>query len=431
MKGALLVTFEQNYGVTPTPPTAIRLPFNKNTLTSKQNLITSNTITGRRDPTAPGLGQIDVSGNVEFPLDVRNIGYWLTMSFGAPVTSDGSSSGTLTGGSGVVAVIGTWQAVTNGGFSVTIDGGTAKSIGPIDFSAAASMNDVAAKIQGALRAVFAGATVSWDAVNSRFILASGSKGNSSSVSLLTPPTTGTDISGNNFMKCTSGTITPGKVLCRHVWKVQDNMPSFTAEKGFGDISKYAVYTGCKISKFTLSAAVGNNELTANADIMGANEVLNDASLSVSPTIQQQLRFNTFQAAVVENGMAMASCRKMDLNIDFGLDGDTYGLNGQGTRTDISEGIIQPTGSIEAMFKDTTLLDKAIRGTETSLKLAFANGPYSLEFLLPELIFERATPTIDGPKGILLTLNYHSYYADSDVNSAIQVTLVNDITSYAF
>jgi len=164
--------------------------------------------------------------------------------------------------------------------------------------------------------------------------------------------------------------------------------------------------------------------------MGADEVLANATMDSTPVEHPALRFNNFNAEVVEAGTVLGTCRKMSVDIDFGLDGDTYCLNGKGTRTDITEGIIKPTGSIEALFKDTTLLDKAINGTESSLKLTFKRGDYLLEFLMPELIFERNTPTIDGPKGVLLTMNYKSYYSDSVENSAVQVTLINDVASYA-
>lgn len=434
MKGALLLAFESEYGVTPASPQAIRLPFNKNTLTSKQNLIESNTITGRRDPTAPGLGQIDVSGNIEFPLDARNTGHWLTLSFGAPVTTSQSTAGTLQGASGVSAVIATWTAITAGAFKISIDGSSKTTIGPIDFSAGiTTMNDVAGKIQTAIRSAaatigFTGATVTWDAVNSAFRITSGSAGASSSISLLEAPTSGTDIS--TTMKCNTGTATVGLGLFKHVFKVQDDMPSASIEKGFSDLSTYAVYPGCKISKLSISAQVGNNELTATADMMGADEILNNTSLDASPTQEQPLRFNNFNATVVENGTVLGSARKMSLDLDFGLDGDTYCLNGKGTRTDITEGIIKPTGSVETLFKDMTLLEKAINGIETSLKMTFATGLYSLEILLPQLIFERQTPTIDGPKGVLLSMNYKSYYSDSVENSAVQITLINDVASYA-
>jgi len=236
MKGLLLLAFESEYGVTPGTPNAVRLPFNKNTLTSKQSLIESNTITGRRDPTEPGMGQIDTSGNIEFPLDVRNTGHYLALSFGAPTTTSQSTAGTLQGTSGVSTTIATWTAITDGGFKISIDGGTATAVGPIDFSTGVTtMANVATKIQTAIRAAgasagFTGATVEWDATNTRFKITSGSTGASSAVSLLTAPTSGTNIS--TTMKCESGTVTAGASLYKHVFKVQDDMPSATIEKGF-------------------------------------------------------------------------------------------------------------------------------------------------------------------------------------------------------
>lgn len=310
MKGALQLAFESTYGVTPAAPVAYRIPFNSNTLTAKQSMIGSNTITGRRDPVEPGLGQIDVSGSVKLPLDTRNVGVLLTLMFGPPETA-----------------------------SV-------------------------------------------------------------------------------------------EALYTHEWKVKDDMPSVSIEKGFGDLGKYAIYPGCKASKFALAAEVGNNETTYSVDIMGANEVLRSVSLDADPTQLELLRFNNFQATVVEGENVLAACRKMDLAIDFGLDGDTFCLDGQGTRSDIGEGIISPTGTIEALFKDTALLDKAIAGTSTSLKLIFNRGAHALQFHLPELLFERATPTIDGPKGLLLSLAFRSFYSNSSANSSVRVVLKNDVASYA-
>ena len=55
-KGIKTITnlaFESTYGVQ-SSGTIYRFPFNKNALTSKQSLIDSNTITGRRDIAAPG-----------------------------------------------------------------------------------------------------------------------------------------------------------------------------------------------------------------------------------------------------------------------------------------------------------------------------------------------------------------------------------------
>lgn len=49
MKSITNLAFETTYGQAPTGGTWYRQPINKNALTGKQNLITTNTITGRRD----------------------------------------------------------------------------------------------------------------------------------------------------------------------------------------------------------------------------------------------------------------------------------------------------------------------------------------------------------------------------------------------
>jgi hypothetical protein len=73
-----------------------------------------------------------------------------------------------------------WQAITNGSMSLTLAGDTA-SLTALNFSAAASLTAVAGVIQTAIRAakalpLWAGATVTFDSTNQRFILTGGTTG---------------------------------------------------------------------------------------------------------------------------------------------------------------------------------------------------------------------------------------------------------------
>ncbi len=434
-KSILLMAVESSYATRPETPTVYKLPFNKNSLGGKQGLIESNTITGTRNPTEPGRGQIDPGGAIEAPLDVRNSGLWLLKMFGAPTTTNVSTAGTLTGATGVTTTIGTWTAVSDGAFKVAIDGGAATAVGPIDFSTGVTtMANVASKIQAAVRAVATGGftlvTVAWDETNTRFVITSGTTGASSAVSNLTAPASGTNISGTGFMKCTAGTLAAGKTLYQHVFKVGDDMPSATFEKGFTDIGKYFRTPGSKIGKWSMSLAVGNNELVQNFDVMASTETIETSALSATPTELALAKFNNFQGTVSEGGSANTDIRKFDLNVDFGLDGDTFALNGLASRTDITEGLVQVTGSIETMFKDTALLEKAANGTASSLRASVTSGDHSLAIDIPEVIFERTSPGVDGPKGMLATLAYRGYYKDNADATAIKVTLINDVTEYA-
>ncbi len=84
----------------------------------------------------------------------------------------------------------TWNAITSGGFSITIDAGAAQHLSALSFAAVTNMNGVASVINAAL----SGALVSWNSVYSRFEVKSNTTGATSAVSFASLPSTGADIS---------------------------------------------------------------------------------------------------------------------------------------------------------------------------------------------------------------------------------------------
>lgn len=224
-------------------------------------------------------------------------------------------------------------------------------------------------------------------------------------------------------------VTTGAGPYVHTFKIPTAQPSMTIEQGFTDVAQYFLYNGCKISKMGFSFG-GDGELTASIDIMGAKETLSTSPFDATVDTMVFDRFANFQAAILEGGSAIANCTEASIDIDFGLDGDTYCIGGAGFRSEIAEGIVSVSGSIKAMFQNATLLAKAIARTESSLKITLTNGAHVLEFLIPELLYERATPGIEGPAGVFVTLPFKGYYQNDAVASAIQVKLTNDVASYA-
>lgn len=125
------------------------------------------------------------------PAGSFNLGRWAHAAsagqlFGAPLSA-------------AQQLIATWQAVNAGAFDITVDGGVAQSISGLDFSAAGNLNAVAA----AIGAKLTGATIVWDALNSRFVVTSDTTGATSTVSFASAPGAGTDISGMLGMRVTS------------------------------------------------------------------------------------------------------------------------------------------------------------------------------------------------------------------------------------
>lgn len=82
---------EATLGVTPSSPEVKTLPFNSCTVSAEQNMTSPQTLTGRRDPVEPILGNVNVGGEIVVPLDVNAIGYILAMAFGNPTTTTEST----------------------------------------------------------------------------------------------------------------------------------------------------------------------------------------------------------------------------------------------------------------------------------------------------------------------------------------------------
>ena len=129
-------------------------------------------------------------------------------------------------------------------------------------------------------------------------------------------------------------------------------------------------------------------------------------------------------------MQLAIVTEASLTADFGLDGNTYTIGGNGCRTDLPEGILQVSGSIKAFFGDTVLLNKAVNNTKSSLKFKFTSGTHSLQFFMEEVIFQQTSPGIESEKGIYINLPFKAFYDSGTGGSAIVATLVNGYASYA-
>ena len=223
---------------------------------------------------------------------------------------------------------------------------------------------------------------------------------------------------------TSGSADP----YMHVFKTGDTQPSLVLEQGFTDIRVYELFNGCKVNKFSLTLG-GDAELTASIDLMGAMETIRSASFAGSPANISLAKYNNFQASIKESGANIATVSNVSLNMEFGLAGDSYAIGGNGCRTGIPEGLLKITGNLKAFFEDQSLLNKAMQGTESSLSLKLTNMQHSLELLLPEIVFERNSPGIEGAKGILIDLPFRAYCNNNPENTAIMVTLVNSQAAY--
>jgi hypothetical protein len=111
----------------------------------------------------------------------------------------------LTGGNSAESAFNNWLAVLDGSFAITING-TLRNVTGINFTGVTSMEDVATKIQTAIRALTTSTeTVVWS--TDHFVISSILTTSSSAITVTSAAGAGTDISGagaSNWMDCNVG-----------------------------------------------------------------------------------------------------------------------------------------------------------------------------------------------------------------------------------
>ena len=218
----------------------------------------------------------------------------------------------------------------------------------------------------------------------------------------------------------------------HTYKLADEQPSLTIVKGWPKRNIYFFARGIKYSKLPIKGG-GSGEITASMDTMGAGEDPETSAYSASLVIYPERKFLQRHLTLTIGGAASTHrVTEIELDVDSALDGDTYTINDAATtgeRGDINEGTYKLTGSLKALFKDSAFSDLALAGSTSSLSMLFNSAGYQLQFDLAELRFERTTPPIDGPKGVVESYSIAAFYDTASSGSAIVVRLRNEISNW--
>lgn len=222
--------------------------------------------------------------------------------------------------------------------------------------------------------------------------------------------------------------TPKAGYSTHTFKLGDTQPSFTLEKCFPGIKTYVRQLGCKASKLSLSVG-GDGELTATISVMGAKESIETSSMSPKAVEAVFTRTQNFQAKIKIGGSIKGKITSFSMDIDMGLDGDSFSIGTNGYREAICEGLANISGTLEAFFENGEYLTMAENSTETSAEVIFTQGDLSLSIKFPEIKFARTSPGIDGPGGIKQSLTYNAFYQDNADKSAVVVAVVNKVAAY--
>ncbi len=208
----------------------------------------------------------------------------------------------------------------------------------------------------------------------------------------------------------------------NVLKAGTTRRSYTVERHHQDIGKYLRSTGCQFNTMSLSVAP-NSMVTGSFGIIGSGFTTSGSALGSSSYSAESTTapFDSFSGSIKEGGSAIAIITALELNIDNGMEA-LYVVGSADTLLP-SIGKSSVTGSVTAYFENTTLLDKFVAETTSSIEFTLtdaAGNDYIV--LLPKVKYNSGNPEVSGPGAITVTLDFVALYNSSDA-SQIKITRV--------
>ena len=182
----------------------------------------------------------------------------------------GIEAPTRTGATAVCGAIGTnlagFQAVTNGAFNITVDGVVCAITG-LNWSGITALDEVIDPINAAAAGRF---TCVYDVVSGVITFLSNKRGDTSTITVLSAPAAGTDVSGSGYLNGASATLTQGTGDDGTDRNIADVINDAAAGRFYAtyDGARFAFYSGTvgiQSSVSVLSAVSGG----AGTDISGS------------------------------------------------------------------------------------------------------------------------------------------------------------------
>jgi hypothetical protein len=216
----------------------------------------------------------------------------------------------------------------------------------------------------------------------------------------------------------------------HVYKVDDTacQPSLVLQKDFSDLPQFFKYNGVKVGSMALTVG-GDGEVTATLSLLGASLTESGTDYDATPTTHVYEQFRSLDAALNEGGSASAEFTELSIDINANLDGDVYAIGDGGNRSAIPEGKYSMEGSGTILFDNMTLYNKALNQTESSIEVIYTRDSHSLTIDFNEVEYGLNSPQVSGNEGVNLNLDFQAYDDDDAANSAVEITLINDVASY--
>lgn len=204
----------------------------------------------------------------------------------------------------------------------------------------------------------------------------------------------------------------------NVLKAGTVFKSFTIERRFTDISTYLKYKGCVSNGLTLSITP-DGMVTGTIPFIGRELVTAGGSLGAPSDVATNSPFDAFTGAITEDGDSIAVITSIELNLQNGL--EPAFVVGSNKTPRIIPGRSNLTGTVSAFFENTTMLEKFIDETESSIEIDLTDTAGNvLNVNIPRIKYSGADAPVQGEGGITLNMPFQAL-RDADTATNLVLT----------
>lgn len=217
----------------------------------------------------------------------------------------------------------------------------------------------------------------------------------------------------------------GGTWTANVLKAGITRRSFSILRNFSDIASadkpYHLFTGCEVNNFKLQFSAGDApKATVGFGMVGKDLVIGTAAPTGAtyPAAPTGSVMDCLTGTIQEGGAALGIITEVNITLENGV--SPRPVVGSATTILPSIGRSNLTGQVTAYFENSTLLEKFINETASSLLFTLSNGGKSYEFNIPNIKYTGGQPDTSGQGPITLAMPFQAIY---DSTSASQVIVM--------
>lgn len=210
-----------------------------------------------------------------------------------------------------------------------------------------------------------------------------------------------------------------------VLKVGSTRRSFTFVRKMNDISDkpYQIFTGAEINTMGVTINLdGNVEVTFGIIYKDMETSLSGPATATYGDATYVCPFNSLNGSILEGGSSISTLSDISFTLENGMEGRKVLF--QDTINQPMQGKSNVSGSSTAYFRDSTLLDKYLDETESSIVITAqdSDASNSISFDMGRIKYTAGQTDTSEVADVTIPLSYQALYNSSD-ESQIVVTRV--------